>query len=207
MLNWIDGQPLLHVMERYRQEIHRTALYTLRHDGCPLYRRILTGRAKKNSKTSDAVLAGLYKLLVWRAAGSRGNQVYFLASDLGQANDDLELCKLIIRRNPLLEAELTIKSNVIERKDGEGFIEILPAGDALGLHGKTYLLLIVDELHTQKDYRVLEALEIDRTRPDAAQWFASYAAVSPSPAQPINDLQKQHAAQSDPRLFVSWYSG
>lgn len=207
LLNWINGRPLLDVMEPYRQDIHRTALATFRPDGSPQYRRVLTGRAKKNSKTTDAVLAGIYKCLVWKSLGGSGNQVYFVASDLGQANDDLDLAKLIIRRNPMLSDELTVKSNVIERKDGEGFIEILPAGDAPGLHGKTYLFLIVDELHTQKDYRLLEALEIDRTRPDAQQWFASYASLSRAAGVPINDMLRQHEKRTDPRLFVSWYSG
>lgn len=207
LLKWLDGRPLLDVMESYRQTILREALWTFRPDGSPLYRRTLTGRAKKNSKTTDAVLAALYKLLVWQPAGGAGNQVFFVASDLGQADDDLDLAKKIVRCNPVLANEVTIKQNYIERKDGKGFLEILPAGDALGLHGKTYLFLVVDELHTQKDYRVLEALELDRTRPDATQWFASYAAVSPTVGVPINDILKQHEKGTDPRLFVSWYSG
>lgn len=207
VLHWLDGRPLLEVMEGYRQQILTDALFTFRGDGSPLYRRVLTGRAKKNSKTTDAVLAALYKCLVWRAKGDKGNEVYFLASDLAQANDDLDLAKKIVRRNPLLDAELTVKSNVIERKDAKGFIEILPAGDAAGLHGKTYLFLVLDELHTQKDYRVLEALEIDRTRPDAVQWFASYASLYRHAGVPIVDMLKQHEEKSDPRLYVSWYSG
>jgi hypothetical protein len=207
LLRWLDGRPLLDVMEPYRQQIHTEFLATVRADGSPHYKRGLKGRGKKNSKTADEVLAGLYKLLTWQAAGSKGNQVFFIASDLGQANDDLDLCKKLIRCNPLLDAELTMKQNVVERKDGHGFIEILPAGDAPGLHGKTYLFLVVDELHTQRDYRVLEALELDRTRPDAVQSFASYASLSRAAGIPINDILKQHAAQSDPRLFVSWYAG
>lgn len=206
-LVWLDGRPLLEVMEPYRQKILTEALYTFRPDGSPLYRRVLTGRAKKNSKTTDAVLAALYKCLVWKAHGDKGNEVYFIASDLAQANDDLDLTKKIVRRNPVLEAELMIKSNVIERRDGKGFIEILPAGDAQGLHGKTYLLLVADELHVQEDYRVLEALEIDRTRPDTIQFFASYASHSRQVGMPINDMLKQHEAKSDPRLYVSWYTG
>lgn len=206
-LRWIDGRPLLAVMERYRQQILTKALTTLRPDGSLQFRRILTGRGKKNSKTTDAVLVGLYFLLAWKAAGSRGNQVYFVASDLGQAHDDLDLCKKLVKVNPILEAEVTIKSNLVERKDGRGFIEILPANDVQGLHGKTYLCLVVDELHTQRDYRVLEALEIDRTRPDATQWFASYASLSRHAGVPLVDLQKQSDAQTDPRLYVSWYSG
>lgn len=207
LLNWIDGRPLLDVMDEYRQRIHTEFLYTFRADGSPQFKRGLRGRGKKNSKTTDEVLDGIYKLLVWVPAGNKGNQIFFIASNLGQADDDLDLCKKLIRSNPVLESEVIIKSNVIERRDGRGFIEILPAGDALGLHGKTYLFLVVDELHTQKDYRVLEALELDRTRPDAVQSFASYAAMSPAVGVPINDLLKQHAAKSDPRLYVSWFAG
>jgi hypothetical protein len=206
-LQWIDGAPLLDRMEPYRQKIQTDALYTSRPDGSILYKRVLTGRAKKTFKTSDAVLAALYKLLAWKAAGHRGNQIYFVASDLGQANDDLDLAKKIVRCNPILEDEVMIKSNVIERKDRNGFIEILPAGDAAGLHGKTYLLLVVDELHTQKDYKMLEALELDRTRTDAMQWFASYASMYHHAGVPLVDIQKQHATNSDPRLYVSWYAG
>jgi hypothetical protein len=207
LLKWIDGRPLLDVMEPYRQAILREALYTFRPDGAPQYKRVLTGRAKKNSKTTDAVLAALYKLLAWKSAGHKGNQVFFVASDLGQANDALDLCKKLIAVNPVLGHELEVYRNMIQRQDCKGFVEILPAGDALGLHGKTYLLYVHSELHTQKDYRVLEALELDRTRPDAVQWFESYAAVSPSPGVPINDILKQHTEHTDPRLFVSWYAG
>lgn len=207
LLTWLDGRPLLEVMESYRQTILKEALFTFRPDGSPLYRRVLTGRGKKNSKTTDAVLAALYKCLVWKPAGHKLNQVYFVASDLAQAADDLDLTKLLIRRNPVLSAELTIKSNIVERKDGRGFIEILPARDAQGLHGKTYLFLVVDELHTQKTYDLLMALELDRTRPDAVQWFASYASLYRHAGVPLVDVQKQHEAKSDPRLYVSWYAG
>jgi hypothetical protein len=206
-LTWIDGQALLTLMEPYRRHIFTSGLYTFRPDGSPRYRRVLTGRGKKNAKTLDAVLAALYKLLIWKAAGRKGNQVYFVASDLGQANDDLDLTKKLIRCNPLLAEEVVLKSNVIERKDGVGFIEILPAGDVSGLHGKSYLFLVVDELHTQKDYRVLEALELDRTRPDATQWFASYASLSRQAGVPLVDLRRQAEAKTDPRLYVSWYAG
>lgn len=207
LLKWIDGQPLLSVMEEYRQRILTESLFTLRVDGSPMYRRVLTGRAKKNFKTCDAVLAALYKCLVWKPAGSKLNEVYFVASDLGQANDDLELTKLLIRRNPLLSAEYIVRSNIVQRKDGMGFIEILPARDAASLHGKTYLFLVVDELHTQKNYDLLQALEIDRTRPDAMQWFASYASLYRHAGVPLVDMLKQWELKPDPRLYVSWYCG
>ena len=120
LLTWIDGRPLLDVMEPYRQQTLHKALYTFRHDGSPLYRRVLNGRAKKNFKTTDSVLSTLYKCLIWKPAGAQLNQCYYVASDLGQADDDLDLTKLLIRRNPLLNAELVMKSNIVERRDGKG---------------------------------------------------------------------------------------
>lgn len=207
-LVWVDGHtPLIDTIEPYRQDIFTQALYTFRPDEVPLYRRVLTGRAKKTFKTTDAMLAGIYKLFVWKAAGSKGNQIYIVASDLAQADDDLDLTKKFIRCNPLLNELVIIKNNIIELKDGTGFIEILPARDAQSLHGKTYLLLVVDELHTQRDYKLLEALELDRTRSDSMQWFASYASMYRHKGVPLVDIQKQHEAKADPRLYVSWYAG
>ena len=206
-LRGIDERPLLETMAPYRQRILTDALYTFRQDGTPQYNRVLTGRAKKQYKTTDAVLAGLYKLLAWKAAGGKGNQVFFVASDLGQADDDLDLAKKLIRLNPILEDEVILKNRIIERRDGQGFIEILPANDAQGLHGKTYLFLVIDEFHTQKTYELLQALELDRTRPDAVQYFASYASMYRHAGVPLVDMQKQHETKSDPRLFVSWYAG
>ena len=81
LLNWIDRRPLLDLMEAYRQRILTEALNTFRPDGAPQYRRVLTGRAKKTSKSSDAVLASLYKLVVWKPEGNKGNECFFVASD------------------------------------------------------------------------------------------------------------------------------
>src|SRR5688572_12193820 len=207
LLRWLDHRPLLELLPTFWHQILTDALFTFRPDGSPQYNRTLWGMGKKNSKTLLLVLVALYKCCIWKAAGNKGNQCYLIASDLGQAADDLDLTKLLVRCNPILEAELAIKSNVIARKDGAGFIEIVPAGDVAGLHGKTYLWKGHDELHTQKGYGVLEALELDRTRPDAVASFASYAALSRHAGVPLVDMLKQHDAGTDPRLYVAWYSG
>lgn len=207
LLKWLDGRDLWPLIGQYCQDILLTGLFTLDANGYPKYNRILTGRAKKNAKTLCLVLASLYKLNVWKPAGNKGNQIYFVASDLGQANDDLSLCKKLIKVNPILEKEVRLKANHIERRDGGGQIEILPAGDAAGLHGKSYVMLALDELHTQRTYAVLEGLEMDRTRPDVQQWFASYASPYRHAGVPLNDMLKQDEAGTDPRLYVSWYAG
>ncbi|MDE3039656.1 MAG: hypothetical protein KGJ82_03630 [Nitrospirota bacterium] len=207
LLRWWDGRPLLDVIPIFWQAIITEALYTIRPDGSPQFNRTLWGMGKKNMKTLMLVLSGLYKLLAWKPAGHKGNQCYLIASDLGQADDDLDLGKKLIRCNPVLSNEVVMKQNVIERRDGHGFCEILPAQNAATLHGKTYLWKGHDELHTQKSYDALEALELDRTRPDAVASFASYASLSRHAGVPLVDMLKQHEAKSDPRLYVAWYSG
>src|SRR5919106_2230396 len=122
---WIDGRPLMDVIEPYRREIFERALYAF-DGGRPQFNLVLTGRAKKNWKTADLIFAALYRLLAWKSPG--GNQCYILANDEEQAGDDLELAKKIIAVNPIIANAVDVKQKVIERRDGKGFIEILPAG-------------------------------------------------------------------------------
>jgi hypothetical protein len=46
---------------------------------------------------------------------------YCLANDEGQAADDLELAKKLIRGNAILADAVDIKQKIIERRDGKGF--------------------------------------------------------------------------------------
>jgi hypothetical protein len=83
-LKWIDDRPLLAVIEPYRKRIFTDALYTF--DGNRLkHNLVLTGRAKKNWKSADLILAALYRLLAWKSPG--GNQAYVLANDMAQAGE------------------------------------------------------------------------------------------------------------------------
>ena len=65
-LRWLDGRPLLNTIEAYRRTIFDAVLYTFNGDR-PRYNLAVCGRAKKNWKTSDLILAALYRLLVWPA--------------------------------------------------------------------------------------------------------------------------------------------
>jgi hypothetical protein len=185
-LKWIDEQPLMSVVEPYRQKIFTDALYTFDPNGRPRCNLALTGRAKKNWKSADLILAALYRLLAWKSAG--GNQCYNFANDLDQANDNLELAKKLIAVNPVLDDAVDVKQKLIERKDGKGSLEILPAGDVVGTHGKTYLFAGFDEIHGYKTWDILEAMQLDPTRLDALQWITSYASIYHRPGVPLFDL-------------------
>lgn len=150
-LVWLDGHNLLSTIEPYRQEIFRKALdeYV---DGRPRYRMVLAGRGKKNHKTSDLVFASLYCVLARRSP--QGQQGLILANDEGQAADDLDLLKKILEVNPLLRSEFEVLSKEIRLRDGSGGIKILPAQESAGLHGKTFSVLGLDEIHAYKDWSI-----------------------------------------------------
>ncbi|MDQ3777208.1 MAG: hypothetical protein M3461_24055 [Pseudomonadota bacterium] len=84
--------------------------------------------------------------------------------------------------NPLLDRDVIVKQKEIERVDAKGTLKILPAQDAIGAHGKTYLFVGFDEIHGYRNWDIFEALAPDPTRLDALTWITSYASIYNSPS-------------------------
>ena len=204
-LKWIDGKPLLNTIEQYRRDIFTDALDTFEPDGRPRFTMVLAGRAKKNWKSADLVLASLYKLLIPEAP--QGNDCFVLGNDEGQAADDLSLAKKLVSANPDLGAELEVLQKEIRRRDERGALKILPARDAVGAHGKTACFIGYDEIHGYRNYDLLEALAPDPTRTSCLTWITSYDTIYNTPGVPLFDLKQIGFAGSDPRMLFSWYSG
>jgi phage terminase large subunit-like protein len=203
-LLWLDGRPLMDVIEPYRRRLFSEALYTFREDGTPLYNLVVRGVAKKNWKSADLILAGTYRFLVWPSVA--GNDCLLLANDEDQAGDDLEILKKLIAVNPILQREVEVRAKEILRRDGRGTFKILPARDVLGTHGKTALFIGFDEIHGWKTWDLPEALAPDPTRPDVITWITSYDTIYNVPGVPLHDLKRMGLAGEDPRMLFSWYS-
>lgn len=197
-LRWLDKRPLLSVIEPYRLRNLTAFLDDTR------YSVGLFGRAKKNWKSADAMVSALRAVCEDSASGS---QIYVLANDKDQARDDLVLLEKLVRANPLLAERLRIKKNLIERKDGRGFVEVLPAQDVAGTHGKTFRLVVFDEIHAYRTWDLFEALAFDPTRPESQWLITSYASLFHKPGVPLFDLMAVGKAGSDPRLLFNWYGG
>jgi hypothetical protein len=200
-LRWIDKKPL--VIEPYRQHLFTQFFDERDETGWPRFNIGVFGRGKKNAKTLDLCLAELRAVTEESPSGS---QCYLLANDKDQAADDLELLKKLIKVNGFLADWLNPKKSIIERRDGKGFIEVLPAQDVAGSHGKTYRLCGLDEIHGFRNWDLLEAMQFDPTRPEAQQWITSYASLYHKPGVPLFDLCKIGRAGSDPRMLFSWYA-
>jgi hypothetical protein len=203
-LRWIDDRPLLNHIEPYRRKIFTDVLDSFDRHGRVRYSQALLGRAKKNWKSTDLILAATYRLVGYDSPG--GNQCYILANDLDQAADDLTLAKKFIAANPLLEERLIVRKETIERADGRGFLKILPAGDIVGAHGKTYCFLGYDEIHGQTSYDLFEAMAPDPTRPDVQVWITSYASIHHRPGIPLFDMFTRGQQGLDARMYFSWFA-
>jgi len=205
---WLDGRTMADVLMPFQKDILKTFLATVRlEDGVPWYRRGLIHIAKKNAKTLLLILDSMITLHTDKPMGQKGCQIIYVANDENQADENLDFTKKLYRVNPILMDEVQIKSNIIELKNGTGYIEIVASKNVDALHGRSYRKLAWDELHAQTGYGLLEALELDPTRPDAQQLFASYSPLTPKPGTPIVDMLKQYHDGVDPRLFVFSRSG
>lgn len=204
-LRWLNGTPLLPHIEPYRRKIFSAVLDGIDAAGRPQYTQALLGRAKKNWKSADLILAALFKLVGYDSPG--GNQCYLLANDEDQAGDDLTLAKKLIAANPLLVERLEVKQKEIVRGDGKGFLQILPAGDVAGQHGKTFCFVGHGEIHSYPSYDILEAMASDPTRKDVLIWITSYASLHHHPGAPLYDYYQRGVQRLDPKMFFSWYSG
>ena len=204
-LVWIDGRPLLDTIEPYRREIFDNVLATFDPDGRPRYTLALHGRAKKNWKSSDLVLAALYRFLAWPSP--QGNDCYILANDEEQAGNDLTIAKKLIACNPPLSAAVKVFEKEIGRCDGNGALRVLPARDAIGAHGKTFLFAGFDEIHGYRSHDLFEALAPDPSRPDVLIWITSYAGIRHAPGIPLYDYMQAGKRGDDRRMFFSWYGG
>lgn len=198
-LKRLDGSPLLPRIEPYRRDIFVKMLDSDR------YSIGLFGRGKKNNKSLDLDLAALYVLTCHDSP--QGSTCFIVANDEGQAADDLDLCKKLIAVNPLLSRHLVVGKKVIERRDGRGVLQVLPARDVAGSHGKSYAFLGYDELHGHRDWSLLEALQPDPHRTGVVQWVTSYASLFNRVGAPLHDLMQIGKSASDPRMLSSWYAG
>jgi hypothetical protein len=151
------------------------------------------------------VLAALYCLLIRRSP--LGNDCLIVASDEAQARDDLEIARRLVECNPALGVEIEVLAKELRLRDGSGSLKIIPGRDIAGAHGKTYVFLGVDEIHTARSWDLLEALAPDPTRLDSLRWITSYDTIYNQAGVPLFDLKQVGKSGADPRMLFSWYSG
>ena len=103
--------------------------------------------------------------LAWKSAA--GNQCYVLANDEDQAGTTFLPFARTGQHEPVLLDALSVKQKMMERKDGNGFLEVLPAGDILGATGRPTYCRRSTNLRGYRTGDILDALPFDAARTDA----------------------------------------
>lgn len=116
-----------------------------RDDGTRLYRKAYWSKARKQAKTQNAALLGLYLLLL---DGEAQPEIYIAATEAEQAGECYEAARDMVRSNPDLESVLVIRDyrKEIEYPANGGKLQAL-SSKGRSKHGSNPSGVIFDELH------------------------------------------------------------
>lgn len=144
-------------MMEWQKVIPRKLFGTLRPDGLRQYRKCFLFLPRKNAKTQLASAIGVYCLL---GSGRQGESIILAAASVAQAChlfdkavEMIQASKFWSKRVKIYDAKKMIKSLT-----GSGNILRVVSSDGKNQHGHNPSLVIIDELHAQKNKRLYEAL-------------------------------------------------
>jgi hypothetical protein len=169
--------------------------------GRRVFNVFLNGLAKKQGKSTLAACMTMYALLL----DDPNPEVYSAAGDLDQARIIFRSVAKSFDRSPLRHL-VRIGRDTIERVDGQGFYQAIPA-DAPGSHGKNASATFWDELWNQPSYDLWEALTLSPTRKDAFHFIETYAGWIARPGNLLWDLYSTGLRGDDPRMYMYWLDG
>lgn len=175
--------------------------------------------AKKCGKSTT--IAGLVIAeLVGGAEPDR--EIVIVASDWAQSKDiTFASAARFARRHPWLtknlkvgQSEIVYRETITDERTGGKHVEdhivrAVPARDARSLHGSNASLTVIDELWTQNNYDVIEALARSPARLHPRVLYATYAGLRSMQrvGVPCWDLWQRWKSGDHPGLFVSYIGG
>jgi len=148
------GQPFR--LRPWQARIPRTLFGTIRPDGLRQYRRCLLFLPRKQAKTQLSAAIATYGIL---GSGREGQQVLLAASDREQASHLYRKSVQMIAADPWLDAQCRVYSSAkrIETKRTGNVLQVL-SSDGRRLHGHNPSTVIIDEVHTQPNRELYDAL-------------------------------------------------
>lgn len=196
-----NGEPIQ--FEHWQEEkIVNPIYYALRPDGMRRHNLALIGLPKKNGKSELAGLVASYHLL---GDGELEPEVYGTAGSKDQAKIVFGRTKRAIQRSPILLNEVNVYSDVIERRDGQGYYRVL-SSDAPIQHGLNPSCVIFDELWNQRTYDLWEALTTSPARSQPLTFCITYAGYRPFEGDLLWDVYSRGLRGDDRRMYFFWTS-
>jgi phage terminase large subunit-like protein len=150
-----DGQPF-RLRPWQERRIIRPIFGTLRPDGRRRYRRVFLFLPRKQAKTQTAAAVGMYGL---KGQGKAGESVICAAASVDQASHLFSKCERMIEADPWLSRFMRIyrSDRIIEDRNTDNQLRVV-SSDGRNQHGLNPSILLFDELHTQKNRELCDAL-------------------------------------------------
>lgn len=150
-----QGQPF--TLRPWQAEVPRKLFGTLTPEGLRQYKRCLLFLPRKQAKTQLASSIGVFAIL---GAGLKGQTVLLAASDREQAShlfdksaEMISADKFLAKRCKIYESKKTIVT-----RNGNNRLKVVSA-DGRRQHGQNPSIVILDEVHTQPNRKLHDALK------------------------------------------------
>ena len=147
------GQPIL--LEPWERDIIAAIFGWKQVDGMRRFRTVYIEVPRKNGKSTLA--AGIALQLLF-SDGEPGAEIYSAAADSGQAQIVFKMAKDMVEQSPILSARAKPFRNSILLPDTASSYQAL-SSDAPTKHGMNPQAIIFDELHTQPNRHLWDALD------------------------------------------------
>ena len=191
-----------------KRDIIRPIFGRMGPDGYRQYRQVLVEIPRKNGKSEIGAGVAL-KLLC--ADGERGAEVYSAAADRDQAALVYSVAEPMVQMSPVLSARCRItasRKNIVYKRTASRYRVISAEGRRQ--HGLNPSGIIFDEVHTQRDRRLWDALQMGTDVRSQPLVFAPTTAGIPDDAPLWWDLheyarQVREGVFEDPTFYSVFY--
>lgn len=148
----LANKPFL--LEDWQKEYICELFGTVNADGTRQYRTSFVFIPRKNGKSNLLAAIGLALLFIDKEPGA---EIYVCASSRDQANAIFDVCKQMVRNQPVLERGCQVYRNSIVLKGTNSFLKAV-AADAGVLHGANASAVLYDEVHSAKNRELWDVM-------------------------------------------------
>jgi hypothetical protein len=188
------------VLEPIQKKILNDIFQTKDENGLRIYNDALVGMIKKSGKSSLASGVAAYMLLCDPIC-DEPNEIYSIASDKDQASIIWNKTKRAIERNPILLGSVRVYRDSIVVPSTGNFYKVL-SSDSFSAHGLDPNVVIGDEIHTQKNRDLLDALQFSPTRKQPLRFIVTYAGTNT--ISPLYELYEKGLNKENPKMYFHW---
>jgi hypothetical protein len=188
------------VLEPIQKKILKDIFQTKDKNGLRKYNDALIGMIKKSGKSSLASGVALY-MLFCDPIFDEPNEIYSIASDKDQASIIWSKTKKAIERNPILLGSVKIYRDSIVVPSTGNIYKVL-SSDSFSAHGLNPNTIIGDEIWSQKNRDLLDALQFSPTRKQPLRFIVTYAGTNT--VTPLYELYEKGLNKENPKMYFHW---